>query len=184
ILVEVHRARRRQLDAHWERAGWLVYRGSHDRLPIARVVLDANETRVVVGLEPGGAVLEEIKISARRELHLDRSAEIRARHEALYGHKVTICAHGDCHDPMPHEFVNEKLAVVVLREWSGSAAEVLAVENRTRRRCSPSVADDREIGRCGVRIPDVRAACGRQFAEASVVGRAVDWMRRIELRSC
>ena len=119
--------------------------GRHDRLPIACVVLDANEPSVVVALEPGGTVLENVHISARPELHLDRSAEFRARHEAFYGHEIALRIHGDCHDPVAHEFVDEKLAVVVLREWSGRAAEVVAVEDRTRCRGSSAAADDREL---------------------------------------
>src|SRR5207253_589371 len=178
ILVEVHRARRGKLDAQWKRTGGLINCCGDDRLAIARVVLDADEPRVVVGLEPGGPVLEKIQISARGELHLDRSTEILARHEALYGDEVALRIHGDCHDPMTHELVNEKLAIVVLREWSGRAAEVVAVEYRTCRRGSSPGTDDREIGRCCVRIPDESTACRRQLIQAGVVGRAIDRMRR------
>src|SRR5438552_17495661 len=84
---------------------------------------------------------------------------------------------------MTHELVNEKLAIVVLRKWSGRAAEVVAGEYRTCRRGSSPGTDDREIGRCCVRIPDESTACRRQLVQAGVVGRAVDRMRRIALLS-
>src|SRR5207247_9164015 len=135
-----------------------IDRGCDDRFASGCVVLDTNEARVVVGLEPGGPILENVQISARGELHLDRSAEILAGHEALYGDEVALRIHSDCHDPMTHEFVNEKLAVVVLRKWSGRAAEVIAVEDRTCLRGSSAGADGWEVGRCCVRAPDGRAA--------------------------
>ena len=71
---------------------------------------------------------------------------------------------------MTHELVNEKLAVVILRKWSGRATEVVAVEDRTCCHSTSAGADDREFGRRCVRVPDVRAARPRQFIEAGVVG--------------
>ena len=183
IFVEVHGARRRKLHAHRQRTRRLIDRGCDYRLPIAGVVLDAYEPSVRIPLKPGGAVLQHVHVSARRKLHLDRRAEIRARHEAFDGHQVTSGVHRHCHDPVTHEFVDEKLAVVVLRKWSGGAAEIVLVKYRASGGGAAAAADDREIRRRRVRIPNEGAECRRQIVEAGVIGRCVDRMRRVELRA-
>src|SRR5205085_3840956 len=100
--------------------------------------------------------------------HLDRRAELLARHELLDRREISFRAHGNCHDPVTHELVNEKLAVVVLREWSRGAAEIIAMKNRTCGRCTSTAADDRKLGRRRVGIPYEGAPRGREHIQSGV----------------
>ncbi len=74
---------------------------------VTSVVLNPDQARILISLEPGRSIFQQVQISVGRELHVDRITKAKRGHKTFHRNIVALLVQGDCHDPPTHPLINK-----------------------------------------------------------------------------